>query len=200
MKIIIIGANGTIGKAVTKKLIRTEHEIIKVGRTTGDFQVDIESPESISSFYKKIGSFDALINASGEVAFAPLEKLSKADWDKSFRSKLLGQIQLVQLGLPYIRDRGSFTLISGVLADEPIKAGVAASTVNKALEGFVMAAACELPRGLRINLISPTLLTESEKTYEGFFPGFVSVPGEKVAEAYAKSALGIQTGKVIKVY
>ena len=79
-----------------------------------------------------------------------------------------------------------------------IRAGVAATTVNRAIEGFVMAAAVELPKGLRINVISPTVLTESEKVYGPFFPGFISVEGAKVAQAYKRSILGVQTGQVLK--
>src|SRR5438874_9405498 len=45
--------------------------------------------------------------------------------------------------------------VSGILNDDPIFAGVAASTVSGALEAFVRAAAIELPKGLRINVGEP---------------------------------------------
>lgn len=200
MKIILVGAAGTIGQAIEKALKnKKEIEVIRVGRTSGDFKVDMQSAESVESFYKKIGSFDALISAAGEVAFSPLEKLTEADWSKSLDSKLMGQIRLVQLGLPFIKDRGSFTLVSGVLADEPIAAGTAASVVNKALEGFVMSASRELPRGVRLNLVSPNLLTESATDYENFFPGFATTDGSVVAQAFIKSAFGVQSGAVLRV-
>lgn len=199
MRIIVIGANGTIGKLVTKRLAQGGgHEVVKVGRNSGDFHANIEDRASLAALFKKLGSFDAVVNASGDVAFAPLEKLGKAEWDLSLGSKLLGQIQLVQEALPYIRERGSFTLVSGVLSEEPIFAGVAATTVNRAIEGFAVAAAVELPKGLRINVISPTLLEESPQ-YKDFFPGFLPVAGAKVAEAYARSVFGMQTGKTFQV-
>jgi hypothetical protein len=96
-------------------------------------------------------------------------------------------------------EKGSFTLISGVLDDEPIFAGVAASTVSGALEGFVRAAAIELPKGLRINVVSPTVLKESEAHYGSFVPGIIPVEGWKVGQAYKRSILGVQTGRVYKV-
>ncbi|MCM0605358.1 MAG: short chain dehydrogenase [Xanthomonadaceae bacterium] len=200
MKIILVGAAGTIGQNIAKALSnKKEVEIIKVGRTTGDFKIDMESPESIENFFKIVGSFDALISAAGEVAFSPLDKLSEKDWSKSLNSKLMGQIRLVQLGIPYIKDKGSFTLVSGVLADEPIAAGTPASVVNKALEGFVMSASRELPRGVRLNLVSPNLLTESVADYEGYFPGFATTPGSAVAQSFIKSVYGVQTGAVFRI-
>ena len=85
------------------------------------------------------------------------------------------------------------------MAHEPIAQGVNATTVNAGLEGFVRAAACELPRGIRINLISPTVLTESAAAYDGFFPGFISVPAATVAQAYRRSVEGVQSGRIYTV-
>jgi len=199
MKIILVGANGTLGKHIRQIFQEAKHEVISVGRTRGDFQVDLEKPESISKLFQQTGEFDALVCAAGDVAFAPFKDLTLDQWNFSFRSKLLGQIQLVQQALPYIRENGSFTLISGILADSPIFSGVAASTVNKALEGFVRAAACELPKGLRINLVSPTVLKDSLDAYADFFPGFPAVDGLSVAMAFQRSVMGIQTGQVFHV-
>lgn len=199
MKTVLIGATGTIGNKVRETLEASGHEVIRVGRKTGQYQVDIQDPKSISELYRRIGSFDAVANASGDIAFAPLADLTEDQWNMSLQNKLLGQIRLVQLALPYIREKGSFTLVSGILSEVPILAGVAASTVNRALEGYVMAAACELPKGLRINIVSPTVLKESVSKYGDFFPGFEAVAGAKVAEAYKRSILGVQTGQVLRV-
>src|SRR5258706_14596554 len=76
MKIILIGANGTIGELVQTALAGAGHEIVKVGRKSGDFQVDIESRESIRQLYQAVGSFDAVAVAAGEVVFAPLSELT----------------------------------------------------------------------------------------------------------------------------
>ena len=199
MKIIVIGAAGAIGSQVIKALSGSGHELISVGKTSGDSHVDIADRESIKLLFKTIGTFDALINAAGDVAFKPLRDLTDEHWKLSLGSKLMGQIQLVQEAIPHINENGSFTLTSGCLSDEPILAGVAASVVNRALEGFVMASAGELPKNLRINVVSPGLLKESEAKYGPAFPGFVSVDGWKVGQAFKKSVLGIQTGQVFRV-
>src|SRR6266849_9478013 len=101
----------------------------------------------------------------------------------------MGQINLVQEAIPFIKENGSFTLVSGVLNEEPIFAGVAASTVSGALEGFVRANAIELPKGLRINVVNPTILKESEAHMGSFFPGVIPVEGSKVVQAYKHAHL-----------
>ena len=199
MKVILIGANGKIGELVQKALAGAGHEIVKVGRKSGDFRVEIENRESVRKLYQAVGSFDAVAIAAGQVAFAPLSELTAEKWQFSLGSKLMGQINLVQEAIPFIKEKGSFTLVSGILNDEPIFAGVAASTVSGALEAFVRAAAIELPKGLRINVVSPTMLKESESQFAQFFLGMIPVEGWKVGQAYKRAILGAQTGRVYKV-
>jgi NAD(P)-dependent dehydrogenase (short-subunit alcohol dehydrogenase family) len=200
MKIILIGAAGTIGKLAQEALAAAGHEFVKVGRKSGDFRVEIENRDSVRKLYQAVGSFDAVANAAGEVAFAPLLELTDEKWQFSLANKLMGQINLVQEAIPFINEKGSFTLVSGIVNDEPIFAGAAASVVSGALEGFVRAAAIELPKGLRINLVNPTVLKESEAQYGPFFPGMVPVEGWKVGQAYKRSIVGAQTGRVYTVY
>ncbi|HHS9879140.1 short chain dehydrogenase [Klebsiella aerogenes] len=198
MKIIVIGASGTVGRAVAEELSR-QHEVIRVGRTHCDEQVDITSQHSVQALFEKIGPVDAIVSAAGSLYFGPLSTMTDRDFDQGLQDKLLGQIRLALTGQHYLNDGGSITLISGIVADEPIAQGVNATTVNAGLAGFVRAAACELPRGIRINLISPTVLSESVEAYDGFFPGFSSVSAAAVAQAYRRSVEGIQSGRVYKV-
>lgn len=198
MKIIIIGASGTVGRAVAQEL-NQRHEVILVGRTQGDYQVDITSQQSVQNLFAKTGRVDAIVSATGNLFFGPLATMTDGDFNQGLQDKLLGQIRLALTGQHYLNDGGSITLISGIVAHEPIAQGVNATTVNAGLEGFVRAAACELPRGIRINLISPTVLTESAAAYDGFFPGFTSVPAASVAQAYCRSVEGVQSGRIYKV-
>ena len=198
MKIIVIGASGTVGRAVAQEL-NQRHEVIRVGRTQGDYQVDITSQQSVQSLFEKIGQVDAIVSATGNLIFGPLATMTDRDFNQGLQDKLLGQIRLALTGQHYLNDGGSITLISGIVAHEPIAQGVNATTVNAGLEGFVRAAACELPRGIRINLISPTVLTESAAAYDGFFPGFASVPAASVAQAYRRSVEGVQSGRIYRV-
>ncbi|WP_421159156.1 short chain dehydrogenase [Aeromonas dhakensis] len=198
MKIVIVGASGTIGSAVSD-LLAKDHQVIRVGHSQGDARVDMRDPTSIRGLFAKLGQFDALVVASGSTAFNALTEMTDEEWQLGIQSKLMGQINLTRAAIPHLNDRGSITLISGILSEEPINWGASVTTINGAVEHFVKAAACELPRGLRINVVSPTVLAESMDKYASFFPGFVPVPAAKVAQAYQKSVLGVQTGQVFRV-
>ncbi|HEP1039238.1 TPA: short chain dehydrogenase [Klebsiella pneumoniae subsp. pneumoniae] len=197
MKIIVIGASGTIGRAVSEELSQ-RHEVIRVGRTRGDYQVDITSQESVEALFAQTGEVDAIVSTTGNLHFGPLSTMTDSQFNLGLQDKLLGQIRLALVGQHFLRDGGSITLVSGIVAQEPIAQGVNATTVNAGLEGFVRAA-CELPRGIRINLISPTVLSESLAAYGDFFPGFPNVPAAAVAQAYRRSIEGVQTGRIYPV-
>jgi len=197
MKTVVIGANGTIGSLVVERLERAGHEVISVGRSSGALRVNVEDSASVEALFRAVGTFDALAVAAGEVAFKPFAELREADWAFSFGSKLLGQVRLATAALPHLRDGGSITLISGVTSREPIRGGVAAAAVSRAVEGFAMAVAPELPRGIRINVISPTVLDESMEAYASSFPGHESVPGARVANSYLKAIAGGFTGQTL---
>lgn len=197
MKILIVGAAGTIGKHVTTAL-QKDHEVIKAGLKSSDIQVDISSTESIENFYKQVGKFDALICAAGNAQFGPLAFMKDADFRIGVNSKLMGQVNLVLIGQQYINPKGSFTLTSGALADDPIAMGTNISTMNGAINGFVKGAAIELENAVRINAVSPDLVEEST-AYFSYFPGHVPVTMSRVTQAYIKSALGGQTGQIYKV-
>ena len=198
MKIILVGASGVIGNAVDAEL-RARHEVVRVGRASGDFQVDIADPASIRHLYEQVGEFDALLCTAGAVHFAPLGRFTPEQFEIGLRSKLMGQVNLVTFGLDHVRDGGSFTLTSGLTNDDPIPQGVSASLVNGALEGFVRGAAIELGRGLRINLVSPTVIEESVPVYGSFFRGTKPVAASEAALGYVKSVEGAQTGRVYRI-
>ncbi|MEM5383554.1 short chain dehydrogenase [Paraburkholderia phymatum] len=197
-KVVVIGATGTLGQAVAAAL-KARHEVIEVGATRGAHQVDGTDPASIERLFQKIGNVDAVVTATGKVHFGPLTEMTIEQFWIGLRDKLMGQINFVLAAQKYVNDGGSFTLTSGILADEPISQGVSATTVNLALEGFVRGAAIELPRGIRINVVSPTVLTESMESYAPFFRGFEPVDASKAALGYLRSVEGAQTGRVYRV-
>lgn len=198
MKIILIGAQGTVGSAVDREL-SARHELIRVGRKSGDFQVDISDSASIRALFEQTGKFDALVCAAGNVNFVPLGDITEHDFALGLQDKLMGQVNLLLIGREYANDGASFTFTTGVLSHDPIRSGVSASLVNGALDSFVKAAAIELPRGLRVNAISPTVLVEAMDSYAPYFRGFKPVPAADVALAYAKSVEGLQTGQTFHV-
>ena len=199
MKIALIGATGTIGKSITQ-LLSGEHDIIKIGNKNGDYTVDIAVKASIEEVFANIGPVDSIVSATGAVAFKTLDSMTDDDWLLGFKNKLLGQINLTQVGSKYLNQAGSITLTSGIISERPIAYGLAAATVNGALEHFVKAAALELPHQQRINIVSPTVLTESLDKYADFFPGFMAMEGKDVAQFYKRAILGVENGQVIRAF
>ena len=198
MKVVVVGATGTIGTAVTKELGQ-RHDIVKVGGSSGDVQVDMASPESIRQMYQTIGKVDAVVSTAGGAHFGPLTSLTRKEFDTGINSKFMGQVNLVLLGIEWMNDGGSFTLTSGILSQDPIPGGAAVTPINAAVEGFVLGASIEMPRGVRINAVSPGVLEESMDRIGSFFRGHVPVPAWKVALGYSKSVEGLRTGQVFAV-
>ncbi|MAZ78229.1 MAG: short chain dehydrogenase [Legionellaceae bacterium] len=198
MKILVIGGTGTIGKAVVERL-KNDHEELVAGRNHGDIKLDITSISSIEAMYKAVKGLDAVISTTGKVAFEPFENFTPEQYDIGLKNKLMGQVNLVQVGMKYLNDNASFTLTSGILSAQPIVTSTSASMVNGAIDAFVKAAATELPRGLRINSVSPTLIEESVELFGNVFKGFEPIPAKVVALAYQKSIEHKFTGKVFHV-
>jgi NAD(P)-dependent dehydrogenase (short-subunit alcohol dehydrogenase family) len=198
MRILVVGASGTVGQTVCAEL-GARHEIIKAGRNGGDVTVDIADEASIRAMYAKVGKIDAIVSTAGHVHFGPLVKMTGEQFKSGLMDKLLGQVNLALIGLHHLNDGGSITLTSGVVNRDPIRQGANSGTVDGAIDAFVFCAAIEMPRGLRINAVSPGLLQVSAKKYEGYFPGHEPVSSERVGLAYAKSVEGALTGQVIIV-
>lgn len=198
MKIIVVGASGDIGRVVCEEL-GARHEIIRVGSKSGDIRADLSDRASIESMYTAAGKVDAVVCTAGSVHFGPLAEFTQEQFMLGLTNKVMGQVNLVLAGLDHVTDGGSFTLTSGVLDRDPIRMGTGAATANGALGGFVVGAAIEMPRGIRINVVSPGLLEVSVGRYGAWFPGHEPVSSHRVGLAYTKSVEGAVTGEVIIV-
>jgi len=184
MKILIIGANGTIGSMITKKL-RLQHEVVTAGRSAGDLRVDLSSAASITRMFGKLKQIDACVCVAGESYSGSLSSINQGNLDLGISNKLLGQINLVLIGQYYLTDAGSFTLISGKMGDKPVKNSVGKAIVNGGINSFVLAASLEMPRQLRINVISPAKVSD--------------IPEQELIAAYLKSIEGTINGEIIRV-
>lgn len=197
--VILIGAQGKMGQAALTGL--GAHKVLTASRSGRgcDYQVDISSEVSIRNLYEQVGHFDAVVNTVGECEYAPFTDMSAGQWQTTVTSKMMGQINLVRTGLEYIADGGSFSLITGILNVKPIPLAIADATTSGAIDTFVKCVAYELPRGIRINAINPTVLEEAWEVYGDMMPGFEPVPGRLVGKAFERSVDGFITGQVLFV-
>ncbi|MGZ7040226.1 MAG: short chain dehydrogenase [Thermoanaerobaculia bacterium] len=194
MRIIVIGATGTIGKEIVHAL-GTSHEVIAAGRS-GGIRADIRDVASIRAMYQKAGKVDAVLCAAGSGAWKPLDQLTDEDFATSLAYKLMGQVNVIRYGLASVADGGSITVTSGILSRKPMPGSGAISLVNAGLEGFVRAAALEAPRKIRVNVVSPPWVTETLKAMGMDLSG--GLPAATVAKAYVSVLTGKQNGQVIE--
>jgi NAD(P)-dependent dehydrogenase (short-subunit alcohol dehydrogenase family) len=199
MKILIVGGKGTIGTPVASRLSQ-KHEVIIASRKSGDVQVDISDSNSIRQMYQELGPLDAMVCIAGEAKWAPINEMSEEDYYIGLRSKLMGQVNLVRFGREHLNSGGSFTLSTGILADEPVYMTTSSAMVNGGIHSFMKAAALEMQNNQRINVVCAGLVEDSAVKYADFFPGHTPVPMHKVVNAYVKSVEGWGNGEIIRVY
>lgn len=197
--ILLIGANGKMGRAALSGLGR--HKVITANRsgTDCDHKVDLTNSASIKALFETIGSVDAVVNTVGFCEYSPFLEMTDEQWGTTIDSKMMGQINLVRIGCSYVKDGGSFTLISGILNVKPIPMAIADATTSGAIDTFVKCVAHELPRGIRINVVNPTVLEEAWDVYGEMMPGFQPVPGALVGKAFERSVDGFISGQVLFV-
>jgi NAD(P)-dependent dehydrogenase (short-subunit alcohol dehydrogenase family) len=193
MKIIVIGSTGVIGAAVARALA-ARHEVIGVTRK-GTPAVDIEHPATVAALFQSVHAVDAVVCCAGTGVFKPLAQLTDDDLAYSFKSKLMGQAHVIRQAMQHVRDGGSVTVTSGVLAQHSVPGGAAISMVNSGLEGFVRGAAMDSARGVRINVVSPPWVTETLLALKmDPAPGMLAAA---VANAYVAAVEGSHQGETL---
>lgn len=198
-KVLVVGASGTIGRAVVDALLDVGDEVVAVSRST-DPSVDLTDLRSIDALFEQVGTVDAVVSATGSAPFVTMAEAGPEHFAEGIAGKLTSQINLVLRGVPHVSDGGSFTVVTGILGQHPIAGSLVSGTVNMGVEGFVTAAATDLPRGLRINAVNPTVIEEALPTYGPFFRGFPPVTAAEAAAAFVRSVHGVETGQVLRVW
>ncbi len=173
MKVIVIGSTGTVGAPVTRLLAARGYEVVGASRN-GEVKDNLDDASSIRALF---------------------DRVRDADYALGLRSKLMGQVSLARIAMDHLREGGSITLTTGVLAVQPMPGSASVSLVNAGLEGFVRAAALEMPRGVRINALSPPWVKETRAKL-GMDPSS-GLAAADVAKAYAASVEGSQQGAVL---
>ena len=194
MKVIIIGASGKIGREIDKA-VSANHEVVRVGATSGDVQCDYTDAESVRSMFKTVGAYDALVAVAGrDSKFRSFDELVDDDYRYGFERKFLGQIRLLALGQSSIQDGGSFTFTSGFLNHYPNPSSIATGPLNAAVDTFVQNTAQLLPRGIRINVVSPAPLVEPGRDGRGL------VTAAQCAEVYVQAIEGTMSGQILRAW
>lgn len=199
MRILLVGASGAIGTAIDAEL-SPRHEIVRSTRTSGEVQMDLGDEASIIHGLEQVGPIDAVVSAAGALHFGRLADLTTEQLYFSINNKLLGQVNLARHAAKHLTDGGSVTLVSGIIGEQPVVGGAIAALVNVGIEGFVLGASVDMPRGIRINAVSAGIIDSTQDLYAPAFNGFEPVTARRVAVAYARSVEGAQTGQVYRAF
>jgi NAD(P)-dependent dehydrogenase (short-subunit alcohol dehydrogenase family) len=199
VRIILVGGSGTIGRRLAPELMR-RHEIIVAGRNSGDVRVDITSADSIEAMYRQVPGIDAVVGSAASGALDEFATLTEEQLLDNMRGKFFGQANLVLIGQRHVNPGGSFTLTSGVFADVPAKRVTGGAVVSGALHSFVLSAALELEGRYRVNVVSPTMVSDSVDEYAELFPGLSAVSMGTLVGHYVDCIEGDATGQIIRAY
>ena len=199
MKVFLVGGNGTIGKRVSKHL-KQNHQVLTGGRTEADIQIDITDHRSIRAAFQAVGKVDAIICIAGEAKWDRFQDLTEEDYYLGIKSKLMGQVNLVRIGIEYLNPNGSITLSTGILADQPVPCTTSAAMVNGAIHSFVLAVDLEVGHSIRVNVVSLGVVEDSYEKYKDLFLDHMPIPMKKAANAYARCVEGKERGQIIRVY
>ncbi|HEX4246883.1 MAG TPA: short chain dehydrogenase [Pseudonocardia sp.] len=200
MRIVVIGGNGTIGRRLVPALAERGHDTVIAGRSAGGIRVDITSADSIVEMYEQAGAVDGVVVIAASGALDDFATLTGADLLENMRGKFFGQANVVLIGQRYVRDGGSLTLTSGIFADEAWPGVTGGAAVSGALHSFVLSAAVELPRRLRVNVVSPTMVADSADALRDLFPGMRPVAMDTLVKHYVDCVEGNDSGAVIRAY
>ncbi|MFT4246354.1 MAG: short chain dehydrogenase [Micrococcaceae bacterium] len=199
--ILVIGASGALGSAIVKALNSRGHEVIEASHSKAEYSVDTTNSDSITTLFeeaaKKYEQLDAVVVAAGSAPFGDLQNSSYDDMYAAINGKGLSQLDVVRIGQKYVKETGSFTLITGILTDVPLQNSSFAAAANGMVKAFVNTAAANISQ--RINVVSPNVLTESMSKYADTFTGFIPVDAAEAAQYYVRSVEGIETGKCFNV-
>ncbi|MFJ6670204.1 short chain dehydrogenase [Actinosynnema sp. NPDC091369] len=200
MRIIVVGGGGTIGRRVVPALRSRGHDVVVAARTSGDVHVDLSAPATIEVMYREVGPVDGVVSVAAHGELDEFGTLTSDALRENMRAKFFGQVDLVLTGRHHCSDGASFTLTSGIFADHAWPHVTGGGVISGALHSFTLSAAVELPRGMRINVVSPTITDDSVDAFGEHFPGLRPVPVDELVDHYLHCVEGTDTGRVIRAY
>lgn len=198
MKVLVIGASGTIGTAVYEDL-RNDFDVFGASRNHPTHALDINNRNQVATMLKTLVPLDGIVVCAGTTPFGPFESLDQATFEKGFQSKFIGQVNVVWEALNYLSPNGAVVLSSGILAREPILGSSCAAAVNGALEAFVMATAAEYLGRMRLNIVSASVVEDAMAYYGKTFQGFKPTSMSDLVVAYRRALTGPISGKTLVV-
>tara|TARA_A100001015_G_scaffold285073_1_gene352205 strand:- start:118 stop:843 length:726 start_codon:yes stop_codon:yes gene_type:complete len=193
MKKVILGATGSIGSSLAKKLVESGDQVHLVGREESNLSSLARELNSSfttcdvleENFCEKITKdlkdepIDGLAFCIGSIDLKPLKLTKKSDFMQSFNLNLVSATEVIRsLADNLKKNKGSIVLFSTVAVKQGFPNHAIVSSAKGAIEGLTLALAAELAPNVRVNCIAPSLTNSKMSNF--------LLKNEKVAEGIAK--------------
>ena len=193
MKKVILGATGSIGSSLAKKLVESGDQVHLVGReetVVSSLASELNSSFTIcdvleENFCEKLTNdlkdepIDGLAFCIGSIDLKPLKLTKKSDFMQSFNLNLVSATEVIRsLADNLKKNKGSIVLFSTVAVRQGFPNHAIVSSAKGAIEGLTLALAAEFAPNVRVNCIAPSLTNSKMSNF--------LLKNEKVAEGIAK--------------
>jgi short-subunit dehydrogenase len=187
-RIFLTGASSGIGRAIAERLTSDGHEVWGTARDVSRLPqpnqfhpvaMDLCNAQSVADAFGSCGAIDVLINNAGGGHFGPAELMPLEELRAEFETLVFSHVQLVQLALPGMRERGSGMIINvtSLASRLPVPFMASYNAAKAAMAAFTMTLQLEIrTSGVRIVDLQPadirTDFNRSAKKFALDAPGF----------------------------
>mmetsp|Transcript_53570 Transcript_53570/g.148983 ORF Transcript_53570/g.148983 Transcript_53570/m.148983 type:complete len:225 (+) Transcript_53570:91-765(+) len=198
---LIVGT-GHIGSALRARLERRSVTVVGASRSSEEVKLDMSSIESIRALDAQFepDSIDHVVVCAGSSIYGPITAFDAEAWSANMHSKLLSVSQLVLLlvnELKVMRQGGSITVTTGQTATTLNRAWPGIAMNCAGLNAFVANAGIDLPKGLRLNAVSPCMLTETAE--KAGMPTANTISADVCAAAFERLILDSSDSGVVEL-
>ena len=186
-KILIIGANGSVGKSCVANL-KDDNELVLLSRSAFDDDVegsfeknvlDINDFSETENFIKNIDyQISGIVFAIGSINLKPFSSTSLDDFKKIMDENFYNIVHFLNHSISKMSGSSSVVFFSSIAAVRGFKNHTAIASAKSALIGLSNSLAADYAPKIRFNTISPSLSVSKMSNF--------MVSNEKVAEGIGK--------------
>jgi 3-oxoacyl-[acyl-carrier protein] reductase len=156
--VLVTGAGGTIGAGIALCFEQAGASVVRhSGIADGDLRTD--AARVVDEAFRSHGRLDAVVNNAGVQPVEPLPDMTTSQWQSVVDTNLTGPFAVTQAAARHLPAGGSITHIASIEGTHPAPGHAHYSASKAALIMHARAAALEYGPRIRVNTVSPGLIT-----------------------------------------